>query len=121
MEAGAMILETILQKPIAYREIKLLNKWAMFNRPSLGVLAADGWQLKLRPKHTCGERLRKPLVVRADFLQDKLLLNNVEPFFPAIDIIRQGVKLPVYSRAEISRTVTVVVSLLLAAISTGAV
>ena len=47
--------------------------------------------------------------------------NCFEPFPPAIDFFWKGNRLFVYSRAEISRTVALVVALLLAAVSTGAV
>jgi tripartite ATP-independent transporter DctP family solute receptor len=43
-----------------------------------------------------------------------------EPFFPIFDLFTEGIRLPVYSGAEISRTVVLVVALLLAAVSTGA-
>jgi tripartite ATP-independent transporter DctP family solute receptor len=48
------------------------------------------------------------------------LSDCFEPFFPATDIFTEGMRLPVYSGAEISRTVALVVALLLAAVSTSA-
>ena len=46
--------------------------------------------------------------------------NCFEPFPPAIDFFWKGIRLFVYSGAEISRTVVLVVALLLAAVSTSA-
>jgi tripartite ATP-independent transporter DctP family solute receptor len=46
--------------------------------------------------------------------------NCFEPFPPTIDFFWKGIRLFVYSGAEISRTVVLVVALLLAAVSTGA-
>jgi tripartite ATP-independent transporter DctP family solute receptor len=50
----------------------------------------------------------------------KPLLNCIEPFLPAIDIITGGIKLPVCSRAELSRTLAVVGALLVLAAATSA-
>jgi tripartite ATP-independent transporter DctP family solute receptor len=44
-----------------------------------------------------------------------ILLGCVEPFLPFIDIIIQGLSLSVYSRAELPRTVVIVVALVLTA------
>jgi tripartite ATP-independent transporter DctP family solute receptor len=46
-------------------------------------------------------------------------LTGIEPFLLAIDILSKGTSLPVYRGAEISRTVALVVVLLLAAVSTS--
>jgi hypothetical protein len=48
------------------------------------------------------------------------LLNCVEPFVPAADIFTGGA-VPVYNRADLSRTVTVVVALFLTAVPANAV
>lgn len=48
------------------------------------------------------------------------LLDCFEPFFPSIDIITGGIKLPVCSRAGLSRTVAIVGALFLLAATTTA-
>ena len=49
----------------------------------------------------------------------KVLLKSIEPFAPAADSISKGNLLPVYCRADLSRTIRLVVALSLAAASTG--
>jgi len=51
-------------------------------------------------------------------IRNHLLLKNVEPFAPSIDFIRRGL-LPVYSRAHLSRTLSLVPALFLAAPATS--
>jgi tripartite ATP-independent transporter DctP family solute receptor len=46
--------------------------------------------------------------------------DGIEPFFPAVDLFTEGIRLPVYSGADISRTVVLVIALLFAAVSTSA-
>jgi tripartite ATP-independent transporter DctP family solute receptor len=48
------------------------------------------------------------------------LTDCIEPFFPTVDLFTEGIRLPVYSGAEISRTVVLVAALLIAAVSTSA-
>jgi tripartite ATP-independent transporter DctP family solute receptor len=82
-----------------------------FNRPFLGLLVVSGC-LELRQGDHVTTGGPAPI--------QRASARFIEPFFPAIDIITGGSVVLVYSCVKISRTVAVVVALLMTAATTNA-
>jgi hypothetical protein len=84
----------------------------------LSIVSGAQPELSQRTIQDCsrGGRPAIPLIANPR----KVLLKSIEPFPAATDSISKGNLLPVYRRADLSRTIKLVVALALAAASTGA-
>src|SRR3954469_20046211 len=83
----------------------------------LSIVSGAQPELSQRTIQDCsrGGRPAIPLIANPR----KVLLKSIEPFPAATDSISKGNLLPVYRRADLSRTIKLVVALALAAASTG--
>jgi tripartite ATP-independent transporter DctP family solute receptor len=83
----------------------------------LSIVSGAQPELSQRTIQDCsgGGRPAIPLIANPR----KVLLKSIEPFPAATDSISKGNLLPVYRRADLSRTIKLVVALSLAAASTG--